>query len=347
MWRFRNIDRPSQTFNWLVPRCLIYLVILIESVMSGQRFSWAESKPKSRPVRPAVRVDENGTRFVNKIPYDVFFENPLQVVASHQNVAVAPTTNDQPIDLKPDHSKVTAKAVTPSEEFRWQVLLPMEELQGEIKTIRSNLTKSLANPGQFNQNFKSIAVDGAELAALAVIVQEHGESLSWKDKAPYVRDFGIQINQSAIGLGKENFDKTKSAFQRLSTALDGSIPADAGDVPTVRPLNETASRKALMKRIEKAKDWLKQDVNSEAKFQSKSDQIRHEAAILSALATVITTSGYEYAENDDYQMFAKSLIEGAKTASEAVGDESYEKFKQSVDRVNKSCTDCHSAYGNG
>ena len=113
-------------------------------------------------------------------------------------------------------------------------------------------------------------------------------------------------------MGKENFEKTKSAFQKLTSVLDGSIPADAGEVPQTRPFHEAASRKGLMRRIERAKDWLKQDVNSEAKFKSMPDQIQHEAAILAALASVITTEGYDYTENDDYQQFARSLIEARR-----------------------------------
>lgn len=223
----------------------------------------------------------------------------------------------------------------------------MEDLQGEVKSLRNNLAKSISNQGQFNQNFKFIAIDGAEIAALAAIAQQHGESVGWKKNAQYVRDFGAQLNQSSVGLGKDNFDKTKAAFQKLTSVLDGSVPADAGEVPQTRPFHEAAARKGLMRRIEKAKDWLKQDVNSETKFKSMSDQIQHEAAILAALASVIKTEGYDYTENDDYQQFASSLFEGARDAASASKDGSYERFKQAVDKVNKSCTDCHGIYGNG
>lgn len=303
----------------------------------------AQSKSKESSV---VRVDEKGRKFVNKIPYDVFFDNPLEVVSSNKNsVPATDTPQEKQIDTKP--APVAPTSPSAKGEIVWQEFLPMEELQGEVKTLRNSLTKSISNQGSFNQNFKVIAIEGAEMAALAGIVQQHPESVGWKDKAQFVRDFGAQLNQSAVGLGKDNFDKSKAAFQKLTSVLDGSIPADAGDVPDVRPFHEAASRKPLMKRIEKAKDWLKQDVNSEAKFKSLSNQILHEAGVLSALGSVVTTDGYEYTENDDYQQFAKSLIEGGKAAINATKDESYDRFKQAVDQINKSCTDCHGVYGNG
>jgi hypothetical protein len=291
-------------------------------------------------------ADGPSRKFVNKIPYDVFFDNPLQVVNSNKNVTpAADTPAGKPGTPKPPPAAAAGSAKAGG--IAWQELLPMEELQGEVKSVRNSLTKAMSNQGTFNTNFKSIAIDGAELAALAGIAQNHQESLSWKDKAQYVRDFGAQLNLSAVGLGKDNFEKTRSAYQKLSSVLDGSVPADAGDVPVTRPFHEAASRKGLMKRIEKARDWLKQDVNSEVKFKSMSAQILHEAGILSALATVITTTGYEYTENDDYQEHAKSLIEGARDAAAASKDDSWDKFKQAIDKVNKSCTDCHASYGNG
>ena len=295
-----------------------------------------------------VRVDEKGRKFVNKIPFDVFFDDPLGVVKSNNNTVAAPAEA-----IIPKADTPTPAATSPSLSTKggggipWQELIPIEELQGEVKTVRNSLNKQMANQGSYNSNFKEIAVDGAEMAALAGIVQEHSESLSWKDKAQYVRDFGAQLSQAAIGLGKDNFDKSRSAFQKLTSVLEGSIPPDAGDVPANRPFNEAASRKGLMKRIEKAKNFLKQDVNSEAKFKSLSDQIRREAALISALGSVITTSGYEYTSDDDYQNHAKTLIDGGKEASSALRDESYDRFKQAVDKVNKSCTDCHASYGNG
>ena len=296
-----------------------------------------------------VHVDEKGRKFVNKIPYDVFFDDPLGVVGSNKNTIAAPA---EVVNSKEDKVNATT-ASTPSSPpakgggIPWQELIPIDELQGEVKTVRNSLSKHMANQGSYNSNFKEIAVDGAEIAALAGILQEHAESLTWKDKAQYVRDFGAQLNQSAVGLGKDNFDKTRSAFQKLTSTLDGSIPPDAGNVPSTRPFNEAASRKALMKRIEKAKNFLKQDVNSETKFKSLSDQIRREAALISAFGSVITTSGYEYTSDDDYQNHARTLIDGGKEAASALQDESYDRFKQAVDKVNKSCTDCHASYGNG
>lgn len=345
MSRFGNIDRVISQHPALDSgsKCIRRIVTTSLLLMILTQAAWSQSKSKSAPK---VRTDEQGRKFINSIPLDVFFEDPLEV-ASNKKEVEGSSTASQPSSTA--SASPTPPAKTESSQstggIDWKDLIPIEELQGEVKAIRNSLTKLMTNQGSYKSNFKEVAIEGAEIAALAAILQSHSESLTWKDKAQYVRDFGAQLNQAATGLSKENFDNSKAAFQRLTSVLDGSIPNDAGDVPETRPFNEAANRKELMKRIERAKNYLQQDVNSEAKFKSLADQTRREAAIIASLGTVITTAGYEYTSDDEYQKHAQSLIGGAKEAAAALQDDSFDRFKQAVDKVNKSCTDCHQSYG--
>ena len=356
MWLFGNIDGHRISVGGPSNAGPMLALTAVTGLVVGQ-VALSQNPPKRNAATGTsspVRVDEKGRKFVNQIPYDVFFDNPLELIRNNTNT-VTPAADAAPKESRPNGPSTTssskpsvpASAATTSTGSEWHQMIPMEELQGEVKSVRNSLTKAMANQGSYNSNFKEIAIDGSELAALAAIVLEHSDSLTWKEKAQYVRDFAGQLSQSAVGLGKDNFEKSKSAFQKLTSVLDGSVPADAGDVPQSRPFNEAASRKGLMKRIERAKNFLKQDVNSEAKFKSLSDQIRREAALISALGTVITTSGYEYTSEDDYQQHAKTLIDGGKEAFLSTQEETYDRFKEAVDKVNKSCTDCHASYGNG
>ena len=356
MWLFGNIDGQRVSGAWQSNAGPILAFTVVAGLIVGQ-VALSQNPPLRNTGKGAsspVRVDEKGRKFVNKIPYDVFFDNPVELVRNNTNT-VTPASDGAPNESRPNDASTAANSkpsapvptAAKSSGSEWHQMIPMEELQGEVKSVRNSLTKAMSNQGSYNSNFKEIAIDGSELAALAAIVLEHSDSLTWKEKAPYVRDFAGQLSQSAVGLGKDNFEKSKSAFQKLTSVLDGSVPADAGDVPQSRPFNEAASRKGLMKRIERAKNFLKQDVNSEAKFKSLSDQIRREAALISALGTVITTSGYEYTSEDDYQQHAKTLIDGGKEAFSSTQEQEYDRFKEAVDKVNKSCTDCHASYGNG
>lgn len=340
MSRFGNIDCPVHRPQGA--RLLVSLMMLVVAASSGE-LAWSQGKPKSPPK---VRTDEQGRKFINSIPLDVFFDNLADVVADTKEAGSSKPPAERPSETSANTEAPSKPATAASTGgIDWKELIPVDELQGEVKAIRNNLTKLMTNQGSYKSNFKEVAIEGAEIAALAGILQSHSESLTWKDKAQYVRDFGAQLNQAATGLSKENFDNSKAAFQRLTSVLDGSIPNDAGDVPETRPFNEAANRKELMRRIERAKNYLQQDVNSEAKFKSLAEQTRREAAIIASLGTVITTPGYEYTSDDEYQKHAQSLIGGAKEATAALQDESFERFKQAVDKVNKSCTDCHQSYG--
>lgn len=348
--------RPNGVRRQIRRSCPVAIIALLALLNWGPAFTQDQ-------VSSSAKNDSRGRKFVNKIPYDVFFDRPLEMVSKAGSTPAARTNDQSPQpeksvssrkdDVDPEYDsravsqKTNQAAAQSSGGIQWGELLPMEELQGEVKSIRNRLTNSLKTQGQYRQNFKSIAIDGFEIAALAAIASEHRDAAGWKNNARYVREFGSQIGQSSAGMSKEDFEKTKSAFQRLSSVLDGSIPDDAGDVPSARSFHEVASRKELMKRIERARDWLQKDVVSEAKLKSMSDSVQREAAILAALATVVTTNGYEYTDNDDYQNFARQLVEGAREAAEAGRESVFAKFKRAVEKINKSCTDCHGVYGNG
>ena len=334
-------NRTAGTKGWFTQTALIAAVVLFCFVEVA---ALAQSNGREPTV---VRTNSQERKFVNKIPYDVFFDNPLQLIANTQENAKSPVSTELPTSASKAVSTPADAGQTGTDEIPWQTLLPDDELQIEVKTLRNRLANALTNQSQYRQNLKGIAIDGTELAALAIIAQGQNSSLSWKENSQYVREFSTQISLAAAGLSKEHFDKTKSAFHRLTSVLDGAIPADSGDVPVNRPLHEAASRKGLMKRIEKAKDWLRQDVNSENKFKTQSAQVQHEAAIIAALATMISKKGYDYTLEDDYQRFARELNEGAREAANASTNDSFEKFKFAIDKINKSCTDCHGTYGNG
>ena len=318
--------------------CFCFFLLMLESQMIVQS-AYAQSKANDRGT---TRTNERGRKYVNKIPYDVFFDAPLQLLENNQGPS---SVNSLPT-RKSSSDAANLQIATRSNTTLWHRLLPIVEIQNEVKTLRGNLSRSLGNQGQFRQNFKAVALDGAELAVLASIVQEHEEPLTWKDQSHLVRHFSQEISQSAVGITKNDFDKTKLAFQNLISVLDGAKLGEVDDVPVRGSFHETASRKPLMKRMEKARDWLKQEVNSEAKMKSLSESIVHEASILSALTTVITKDGYDDTKNEDYQIYAKQLIDGSRETIDATNDLSYERFQRAVDKINKSCTDCHGVYGN-
>lgn len=309
----------------------------------------------SKPAEKSEKVagHEHGEKLPAKkgkesaIPLDiVFFDNPLKVAAD--STAVAQTAPPKEAGGPPEKamSNDPPKAAAGG-GLVWSELLPMENLQSEVKKIQGRLKGWLQGQGTYNGNYKDIAVDGAVLAALAEIAIEHSGEVGWKANAPLIREFGYELSQAATGLGKDNYEKSKAAYDKLDSVFGGSVPPGAPKAAPKRPFNETADRGGVMKRIEKARNHLRDNINTEAKLKAGTDDIVHETLMISSLGKVVTTEGYGSADEQDYQQFAEALINGAKEATTAAKDQSFQKFTDSMNKVNKSCDQCHANYGNG
>lgn len=305
-----------------------------------------ESADKSASNRQ-VRTDADGRKWIGDIPYDVFFDDPLAVVSNTQSVpSMAPTVaaNGTPPDTAtPPATPPPASAGLGAD---WKSMISMEQLVDETKRIRNHLTASLQSQGTYNGNYKELQVDGAVMAAIAGIVVQHPEEVSWKPNARFVKAYGQKLNDSAKALGRDAYEQSQTAAEGLTAVLNGNLPADAGD-PEDKPFGEVASRAGVMKRIEKASEWMRANINSETVFQKEKDQILQEATLLSVLGKVVSDASYESADEDDYQGYAKSLVEGGREAVSAAQEQAYPKFQEAINKITKACADCHASYGNG
>lgn len=317
-----------------------------------QKKTVSKSKEPSRASDDgAVASKSSSSSGVRKssrgIPYDAFFDDPL---GEANNAAVAPTAVAV---VKPDANagepaaKPTtdaAKPVASGGGTAWADFISIDILQNETKKVRNDLTSGMKGPGDFNKKCKEIGWDAALLAGLAGIAIEHSEAASWKANAHYIRDFSSDLSNAAVGPGKEYYDKSKVAYEKLAAVFGGSIPADAGEVVPKRPFHESADRAGVMKRIEKASEWLRLNINTEAKLKSEQETIQHEAMLIAALGKIIATDGYADAEEAEYQKYATDLIAGGKEAGAAAKDQNYKQFTDSINKIGKSCTECHPKY---
>ena len=282
------------------------------------------------------------------IPYDAFFNDPLAEVNNSAAVpmqttaAKTDTTATEPSGAKP--ATDAAKPAAGGGGTAWADFISIDILQDETKKVRNDLTSWMKGPGDFNKKCKEIGWDAALLAGLAGIAIEHSEAASWKANAHYIRDFSSELSNAAVEPRKEYYDKSKVAYEKLAAVFGGSIPADAGEVVPKRPFHETADRTGLMKRIHNGNEWLRLNINNEAKLKSEKETVLHEAALVAALGKVIATEGYAGTDEEEYQKYAKNLIDGAKEAAGAANDQSFPKFTEAINKIGKSCTECHPKY---
>jgi hypothetical protein len=225
-------------------------------------------------------------------------------------------------------------------------LISAEGIGNETKKIKLHLNDALQSVSKYNGNYKEIQVDAAVLSALALVVSQHPENITWKNDAKYVRDVAFDMGNSAKGLAQANYDPTKLAYEKLSALLMGNKPADVADAAATMPFSEVSSRGPLMRRMDKGFNAMKSNVNNEDTFKKEKEMILHEATILATLGKVISTPGYDGADEEDYQKFIQDFVKANLDIISAAKEGAYDKFNDAMSRSYKACTECHQSYRN-
>ena len=200
------------------------------------------ANPGKSPAKTLVTEDGDGHKSIDGIPYDVWFDDPLAIAANSATVpspggteVAANTTTSPPPDTNPE-PKTETPAPSAAAGNDWTAYIAPEELQEETKKIRNHLRGLLQTPANYTESFEEVKIDGTVMAALAGIVeQSKEEDVNWKPNAPYIRDYGWELVDSAKGPGKPNYDNTQAAYENMQSVFSGSIPpARPSRRPSVR-----------------------------------------------------------------------------------------------------------------
>jgi hypothetical protein len=321
-----------------------------EASVGAQVASAAE--PKTR--KPGARKKSAQGKTIKGIPIDVWPEvwlkDPL-AVAAEKGSATGATTGDADAAVAQSGTRppaaeaekpVPAPGAAPAAGAAdWPALMNGEALADETKAIKNSLTQYLQDVGRYNSKWKDAKVDATVLAALAGVAIEHPEAPSWKPNAKYIRDAASQIATESKANGEKFYTPARKAYDRLDALLSGSKPPDVGEAADKVKFSEVANRYSLMKRLERTRDWMKSEINSEAAFKKESARLSHEAAVLALLGKVIQTPDYPDSDADEYRAFAETLVKSGVEIQEAVKNQDFKAFTESLDRSAKACTQCH------
>ncbi len=178
-------------------------------------------------------TEKDGKKYLDDIPYDVFFDDPLAIASDSTNVGAPSTpvaaTTDTPQTADTPMPEKTTPAATSAGSGNWADYIAMEQLQEESKRIRNQLKSLLQTPATYKEDFEVIKMDGAVLSALAVMTAESGEGISWKPNAGYIRDYGFEMFEAAKGPAKPNYDATNAVYENLQAVFDGTVPPGAAE----------------------------------------------------------------------------------------------------------------------
>ncbi|GIX05420.1 MAG: hypothetical protein KatS3mg114_1289 [Planctomycetaceae bacterium] len=318
---------------------------------AAQRVPKPAAAPSDVPPKSTRRVhtDAQGRKWIDDIPYDVFFDDPLAIASNTQTVVPAdnPTMSPSAASSSSDTPPPTQATHPSASHPDWKTLITLEQLQEETKRIRNHLAQSLQTQATYNNNYKELRSDGAVIAAIARVAPHVPGELTWKSRAAYLEEYGRQLNESATGLGREAYTRSQAWAEKIETVLSGSLPADPGEAPADRPLSQVVSRTGVMVRMMKARDWMKLELNTESRFQAEKEKAYHEASVAAMLGQIVADHSYDYADEDDYKRHVQAFIDSGRTAAAAAQEGSFEKFSRAINAMQQACDQCHASYVSG
>jgi len=319
-----------------------------------------KSPPKTSPPPDSVtlkqesltRTDEQGRRWIGEIPYDVWFEDPLSVLAEDQSADETRSPNQTGTVAEPTGRDSEGKQTDivpdlPTTRIKWENIIAAEQLQTEAKTILNRLTTSMQSVATYNRSYEEIGVQAATLAAIAGILASHSGSHRWKENAAHICDLATSIADAAQGRGRSAYEAVQIPFEELVAILSGDVPAGLEPVSADAEGIDFALHaecNSLMHRIEFSHQHLKQNLGDQASFPVDPEDGLHEATLLAALVQVIATDGYSSSDEADYAGHAQEVVKAAQEIINAVNEKNYEAYGSALNRMQVQCNECHASF---
>lgn len=307
------------------------------------------SPEATQSANAVVAVNDPRTKWINGIPYDAFFDRPVEVQQDQTPVGSPPEdtvppdpgTNPPPPVVDPTPAPMPAGG----NDVDWTSIVSAELLNEGVTDIRNRLTANLQTVAAYNRSWEETALDGHTLAALAAVIETHPDEVSWKENAKYVRDLGYEIFVSADGTGRSAYEPTQQSFESIVTILSGGPPPDM-ESDALSSFADVIDRGLMMEQIEKTFNWLKADINTETRLDEDADRVAREASVLVAFGAIMRDEGYDYTDEPDYRMFAKDFVDGSRAMVSASNAEvrDFESFQSGRNAVQTSCGVCHQKY---
>ncbi|MEW4487960.1 hypothetical protein AB1L42_07735 [Thalassoglobus sp. JC818] len=313
------------------------------------------STPATQPSESNSNVSEvdpnrKETQWIGTIPYDVFYDQPLTIAADSTSLASNTPGNatQQLPEMTPDQTPETpptdsTSSAASSDSANWTEILPLPILIDETKSIRNRLSENLQTVGTYNKSINAIALDGAMMTALGAIATVHQEDDDWKTRAKFVRDLGYEIYMAADGTGRTAFSATEEPYLKLITALDGGTVNDV-EAEEVVDFADVVYVSDIMKRIDASINDLKANINTESRLKEDSEKTEQELRVLAALATIMSSDGYDSADSELYQKLTSKFVDGALSSVQAVKTENYDGFREGLNQMQSTCAECHQQF---
>jgi hypothetical protein len=273
---------------------------------------------------------------------DVFFEDARQKLEGERPDYAAKST----VTTSQSPSLANGSA-TPQDAaaFAWSKLIDTETLETEIKRLAQAVAQDVTSPTEFKGGaYQACRRHFSVLATLFAIAAEYDGEVRWQDAAPGLRDLFARAGYNCKVGTDQTFQEAKQRKQDLADLVSGSRPR-AAEAERAADWSHVTDRPPLMQRLniaheERLTKWLA----NEREFGRHSEEVRHEARLVAAVADVIGREGFDYWDDEQYAEYARSLRQAATDIAAAVELENFQSAREAGNRMTKACADCHDGY---
>jgi hypothetical protein len=272
---------------------------------------------------------------------DVFFEDAREKLEGERPDYAAKSAIAT--SQSPASSQVGA-AQDPS-AFAWSKLIDAETLETEIKRLAQAVAQDVTSPTEFKGGaYQNCRRHFSMLATLFAIAAEYDGEVRWQDAAPGLRDVFARAGYNCKVGTDQTYQEAVQRKQDLADLVSGSRPR-AAEAERAADWSQVTDRPPIMQRLniaheERLTKWLA----NEREFGRHSDEVRHEAQLIAAVADVIGREGFDYWDDKQYAEYARSLRQAATDIAAAVELDNFQSAREAGNRMTKACADCHDGY---
>jgi hypothetical protein len=220
----------------------------------------------------------------------------------------------------------------------WANNVTVDDLVSELNYSSERMGQNLKKSGDFDKFLDSIKAEGHLSAILAALITDHPDAGNWRGTAVDVQGHALEVAEAAQAKGAKNYRTAQEAYKKMNELLKkgegGAASGDAAE-PDWAALGEL---KYVMKQVDRNYKRIRGAMADESSFKKAAEDIRHAAAIVSALSEI--APAFRPTEADMVDLSAKMLA-GARSAVEAAKNQDFDKASQANTVLNNACQECH------
>ncbi len=312
------------------------------SKSTSSKSSSSESEPQS----------DAGPKTIDGIPYDVFFDRPLEVAADARTGGGIPTiaatsTGDTPVAT----TESTPEPEATSADVSWSELITAELINEEVRALRNEMQSRLTNMGAYRRSVLELPVFGSAIAFFGELGSRHDGDIPWKENANHIRVLGAkiaEITSSSTAQNRNSYDEVNDAYLTINEILNNNSPAELPEIEEETPSFATfADMFYLMKRMERGQQWMQTNAGSESGFSDKAPTLAREIAAMVVLTQAYYEEDYGYADDEEFLGYLNTLRDSGLGMQKALEEKDFGKYDELRSTANQQCTQCHSVFKNG